>query len=138
MIENLKRLPNGSLIVVRGTLVGHEEAVFLKSSCQYHFRTGEMVWPDAIRLAHPLADGLLYGKLYDHGVAYSPITKALEKHSLTMATLTIVVEGRFERREEYWSRRVASDMIVGNGFGHLGGFAAQLVVTRVWAIEVSR
>jgi ankyrin repeat protein len=128
----------GQRIAVRGEVVGTSEGSWLIGRCSGNFSTNGYRWPVGLSYAGPA--------YYSHSIA--PLIRVKQPSSppkgfdafrgrySVVRTATYV--GRLRMRDEYIAVcRLGGDYIT-NGFGHLNGAAAEIVVEEVRDVELAK
>lgn len=108
----------------------------LRQDCQRHLITGGHAWPDAVNLINAVPP--LAGEGEPVGQTDLASWERLDR--------LVVREARANRKEEIWAevtgllrtpeKYVEADGRVALGFGHLGVYAAELVVIRISNVSV--
>jgi ankyrin repeat protein len=130
----------GERIAVRAAFVATSEGAWLKGRCKSGFVTDGHRWPVLLTYgapdysgAHPLSLFRTKQNLW----TVTPKTPAALRGHNNVATVATFV-GRLRMRDKYIGVcRAGGDYIGnGNGFGHLGAAAGELIVESVWDAEV--
>ncbi len=128
----------GRRIAVRGEIVGTSEGSWLMGRCKGGFYTNEYRWPVSLSYAGPA----YYSNSTEPLVTVKqPSSRPkgwgeLRGRFSVVETATYV--GRLRMRDEYQAVcREGGDYIT-NGFGHLNGAAAEIVVEEIRDVELSK
>jgi len=140
VLEHLQRY-RGKEIAVRGELrTGPEEAAVYGTNCNRNFMTDWHVWPNALWLipaGSRLAEEPVTLKL-DHQVIRAMNEKIdQERASGKVGAVTMTIVGKLEAKRRYFGGPAASGSWVGNGYGHLNAYPAQIVFRKVDQLEVA-
>jgi len=126
----------GKRIAVRGEFVSTMEGAWIAGHCKGGFVTNGYRWPVFLTFGYPAHYSSETGKLYE--TKWPPVPEgeeALEGRFSVARTATFI--GFLRMRSEYTAVCRADGTYVTNGFGHLNGAAAELVVERVLNLYLS-
>jgi ankyrin repeat protein len=128
----------GQRIAVRAEMVGTSEGVWLKGRCKSGFVTDGHRWPALLTYGAPDYFGADPPSLFRRNEASKRINPKvpteLRGHDNVATVATFV--GRLRMRDKYIGRCRAGGDYIGNGFGHLNGAAAELIIESVRDAEV--
>jgi hypothetical protein len=135
----------GKRIAVSGDFIGTMEGWWITGSCEGGFVTDSYRWPVSLNFGLPAyyssQTAFLYGPkgspppdghdgIKDGTGSQDGDGRLNQKPDVAAATPLIFV-GVLRMRPEYTTRPLSNGTTVGNGFGHLNGAAAELIVERV-------
>lgn len=129
VLRKLRKVHN-QVVRVRGTVESGLETYCLRDSCSSRLRTGSYTWPSAIWLAGQA--------LAESPIEFQPDTKSIQRlHDLLhernhdfSAQVAATIEGKLEARP-LRTGVGGNGQAIGMGYGHLGGFPAQLIIKSV-------
>lgn len=126
----------GKRIAVRGELVSTMEGAWISGRCKGAFITNGYRWPVFLTFGEPAYYSTENAKLY--ATKWPPVPEgeeALEGRYSVVKTATFV--GLLRMKSEYSAVCREDGTYITNGFGHLGGAAAELAVERVLNFDLS-
>jgi ankyrin repeat protein len=127
----------GKRIAVRGELVGTMEGTWISGRCKGGFVTNGYRWPVFLTFGGPAYYSSETGKLQETKWPAVPEgEEALEGRFSVVKTATFV--GLLRMRSEYTALCRPDGTYLGNGFGHLNGAAAELLVDSVLNLDLTR
>ena len=129
VLKNLKKLDH-RLVRIHGTVHSGLEDYSLRDSCDFRLKTGAFTWPPAIWLTGPA--------MAESPIDFQPDMKSIQRLSDLLkaktrdfsAEVAATVEGRLEAHP-LRTGVGGNGQVIGMGYGHLGGFPAQLVIKSV-------
>lgn len=123
----------GQRIAVQAEFVGTMEGAWLSGHCESGFVTDGHRWPVLLTWGAPdyfSADPPSLFRIDESRTRLPPdVSAQLKDHHNVTATATFV--GRLRMRDQYIGRCRSGGDYIGNGFGHLGGAAAELIIESV-------
>jgi hypothetical protein len=126
----------GKRVAVRGDLVGTFEGAWITGSCEGGFVTNGYRWPVSLNYGIPAYYSSNTARLYEPKRPPPPNGKELSQHrSYVIWTATFV--GFLRMRSEYTGSRLRNGVYLTNGFGHLNGSAAELIVETILNPELA-
>jgi ankyrin repeat protein len=138
--ELFQNLPawKGKRIAVRGESVGTSEGSWIVGSCTGAFYTNGYRWPVSLNYAGPAYYSSEIRRLAEAKRPSSPPKgeELFRGRNNVVRTSTFV--GRLRMRSEYVATCRDGGDYIKNGFGHLGGAAAELIVEEVADVELTR
>jgi len=126
----------GKRIAVRGQFVTTMEGAWISGRCKGAFVTNGYRWPVFLTFGEPAHYSPENAKLY--ATQWPPVPegeRALEGRYSVVKTATFV--GLLRMKSEYSAVCREDGSYITNGFGHLGGAAADLAVERVLNFDLS-
>lgn len=126
----------GKRIAVRGEYVATMEGAWISGRCNGAFVTNGYRWPVSLTFGEPAHYSTETAKLY--ATKWPPVPEgeqALEGRYSVVKTATFV--GFLRMKSEYSAVCRADGSYITNGFGHLGGAAAELTVEKVLNFDLS-
>jgi hypothetical protein len=121
---------------VRGNLVSTLEGSWITGSCEGGFVTNGYRWPVSLNYAIPAYYSSKTARLYEPKRPSLPNGEELpEPRSNVIWTATFV--GFLRMRSEYTVSRLSNGVYVTNGFGHLNGAAAEVIVETILNPELA-
>jgi len=129
----------GQRIAVRAEIVGTMEGTWLSGHCKSNFVTDGHRWPVALWYAGPDYYGAQPESLFridlNKTALKSPADPELKDRQNVITSGTFV--GRLQMRDKYAGLCRTPDDYIANGFGHLGGAAAELIVESAFDATVA-
>jgi len=137
--ELFQNLPawRGKRIAVRGDFVSTMEGRWISAPCEGAFVTNGYRWPVSLSYAIPAYYSSNTAKLYEPQWPAQPKGKEVLDDSYAPTTTATFV-GLLRMRSEYTTRELSNGRVVGNGFGHLNGAAAELIVEAILSPQSHR
>jgi ankyrin repeat protein len=135
LFQNLSQ-SDGKRIAVRGELVSTFEGTWITGRCKGAFVTDNYRWPVSLTLAIPAYYSQQNAALYEAKWPTAPKGTALHSTSYVPKTATFV--GLVHMRSEYHVVCRPGGHYLGNGFGHLNGAAAELIVDTVMNLALTQ
>jgi len=127
----------GKRIAVRGEGVGTMEGYWIGGQCKGAFFTGGYRWPVSLTYGAP---AWYSGSTADLAEAKQPRAPAKNEdlfRGRNNVVRTGIYIGRLRMRDQYFANCRAGGDYITNGFGHLNGAAAELVVEEVRDVELN-
>ncbi len=136
--ELFQNLPawKGKRIAVRGEFVSTSEGTWIGGHCKGGFITDGYRWPVGLTYREPGYCSTRTDSLCDPHWPSAMKGETLEGEHEVARTATFV--GLLRMRPEYVVTCSMNGTYVGNGFGHLGSAAAELIVENVRNVELTR
>jgi len=116
----------GKRIAVRGKYVSTMEGAWIVGACNGTFVTDGYRWPVALTYGSPAYYSQTMAKLYDAN--WPAPSEGGPSRGTPFVNKTATFVGRLRMRSEYSVSCRPDGRYVGNGFGHLNGAAAELLV----------
>ncbi len=129
---------NGQLVALRGTLkTGMEEMALYGDACKRTLTTHGHRWPAAIWLTpNPGSDAKAERRLDRPAIEH--LNAAIRVARTQKAEIQATFVGILEARSKYFGGTSPNGDWIGNGFGHLNAYPAQLVFTTVRDVSIVR
>jgi ankyrin repeat protein len=124
----------GKRIAVRGEYVSTMEGAWIVGACKGTFVTDGYRWPVALAYGSPAYFSQAMAKLYDANWPSPSESGPSRETPFINKTATFV--GRLRMRSEYSVSCQPDGRYIGNGFGHLNGAAAELLVEGMRNVEI--
>jgi hypothetical protein len=126
LLHKLKRFHN-QMVRIRGTVQSGLETFCLRDSCDFRLKTVANTWPSAIWLAGPA--------MAESAIDFQSDMKSIQRlhdllHEKTRdfsAEVVATIEGKLEAHP-LRTGIGGNGQAIGMGYGHLGGFPAQLII----------
>jgi len=137
LFQNLQAW-KGKRIAVRGDFMSTMEGAWIISHCDGGFVTDGYRWPVSLNCGIPAYYSSETAGLYEPqspSLSKSNRKGVLGDSSATITTATFV--GLLRMKSEYTTRYLMNGTVVGNGFGHLNGAAAELIVDTILDPELA-
>jgi ankyrin repeat protein len=122
-------------IAVRGEFVATMEGVWIVGRCKGGFFTEGYRWPVSLTYAIPASYSNETAKLHEPKWPSPSKGEDLQGQFEVIKTATFI--GLLRMRSEYTVTCLRNGTYLGNGFGHLNGAAAELVVDSVRNVELT-
>lgn len=126
----------GKRVAVRGNIVSTFEGSWITGSCEVGFVTSGYRWPVSLNYGIPAYYSSKTAKLYEPkwpSLANGEGLSQQRSHAIWTATFV----GFLRMRSEYTVSHLPNGVYVTNGFGHLNGAAAELIVETILNPEVA-
>jgi hypothetical protein len=136
LFENLGAW-KGKRIAVRGEFVGTDEGAWITGRCKGSFYTGEYRWPVTLDYAGPAYLSNATAFLSWPKQSSLPPAGGLQYEGRYNVVYTATYVGLLRMRNEYTAVCRESGDYITNGFGHLNGAAAELIVEAVRDSEIT-
>ena len=133
VLHRLQRFHH-QMVRIRGTVQSALETYCLRDFCGSRLRTRSYTWPSAIWLAGPA--------LAESTIDFQPDMESIQRLSDVLhekardfsAEVVATIEGRLEAHA-LRTGIGGNGQVIGMGYGHLGGFPAQIIIKSVISIE---
>jgi ankyrin repeat protein len=125
----------GRRIAVRGEYVSTMEGAWIVGACNGTFVTDGYRWPVALTFGSPAYYSQAMAKLYDAN--WPAPSEGGPSRGMPFVNKTATFVGRLRMRSEYSVSCRPDGRYVGNGFGHLNGAAAELLVEGMRNVEIT-
>ncbi len=123
----------GKRIAVRGVFVGTTEGSWIVGACNGKFVTDGYRWPVALNHGSPAYYSRAMARLYDAN--WPSPSEGGPSRDTPFVNKTATFVGQLRMRSEYSVSCQPDGRYVGNGFGHLAGAAAELLVEGMRNVE---
>lgn len=138
--ELFQNLPawKGKRIAVRGESVGTSEGTWLVGRCTGGFVTNGYRWPVSLNSAGPAYVSPSTARLVEPKKPTSPPKGEKMFRGRHNAVENVTYVGRLRMRDKYMAECRGGGQYITNGFGHLNGSAAELIVEEVRDVELTK